>query len=180
MRNLVLTLVVCLLAAPFVFSQNNASLQGDFPFNETLHIVQQPAVNGMCGSSLVGPVSTAIYNDQGIWSFDGKGNVHMTDSGTFITSAMPTDASQVVPSAAECYGTYNLLDSSTVDFHYKCSLDHFVSYFQVHTTGRVTNTSILVEDWVTPDGKLEVTPYVYGNTVVGCSYVLENTTMSIK
>ena len=122
MRNFALTLATCLLSAPLVFCQNNASLKGDFPFNETLHIVQQPAVNGQCGSSLVGPVTTAIYNDQGIWSFDGKGNVHMTDSGTFMTVSTPNDASQVVPGAAECYGTYDLLNSSTVDFHYKCSL----------------------------------------------------------
>jgi hypothetical protein len=180
MRTFALALATCLLSVPLVFCQNNASLKGDFPFNETLHIVQQPAVNGQCGASLVGPVSTAIYNDQGIWSFDGKGNVHMTDSGTFMTVSTPTDASQVAPGAAQCYGTYNLLDSGTVDFHYKCSLDHFASYFQVHTTGRVTNTAILVEDWVKPDGTLEVTPYVYGTATVGCSYVLENTTISTK
>ncbi len=180
MQKLVLSLAVCLLSASSAYSQNNAKLKGDFPFNETLHIVQQPAVGGQCGASLVGPVSTAIYNDQGIWSFDGKGNVHMTDSGTFMTVSTPSDASQVVPGAAECFGTYNIVDSGIVDFHYQCSLDHFASYFQVHTTGRFTSTNILVEDWVKPDGSLEVTPYVYGNTVVGCSYVLENTTISIK
>lgn len=105
MQKLVLSLAVCLLSVPFAFGQNNAKLKGDFPFNETLHIVQQPAVGGQCGPSLVGPVSTAIYNDQGIWSFDGKGNVHMTDSGTFMTVSTPSDASQVVPGAAECFGT---------------------------------------------------------------------------
>lgn len=102
----------------------------------------------------------------------------MTDSGMFITVTPPTDASQVQPAAALCSGTYAMLDESTVDFHYTCSLDHGVSYFQVHTTGKVTNLNILVEAWNNPDGSLPVTPYIYGTTVVGCSYVAENTTIS--
>jgi hypothetical protein len=175
-----LLLVVCLMSVPFAFGKDNAKLKGDFPFVETLHIVQQPAVDGQCTSPLTGPVSEAIYNDQGIWSFDGKGNVHMKDSGTFITVNSPTDGSQIIAAAAECSGTYNVLSDDIVDFRYKCSLDHFASYFDVHTTGRFTATSILVQDWVKPDGTLEVTPYVYGSTVVGCSYVLENTTISMK
>jgi hypothetical protein len=158
---------------------SNSQLKGSFPFNETLHIVQQPAVNGACGTSLSGPVTSSIYNDHGIWSFDGKGNVTISDSGIFMLVNPPTDASQIIPAASLCSGTYNVLDSSTVDFHYNCSVDGGASYFQVHTTGYYTKSSILVESWNNPDGSLPVTPYVLGGAVVGCDYVLENTTISI-
>ncbi len=157
---------------------NPNRLKGDFPFNETIHIVQQPAVNGACGSSLSGPVTSSIITDTGIWSFDGKGHVKMHDSGIFILVNPPTDASQVQPEAAQCAGTYKLLDDTTVDFHYNCSTDNWTSYFVVHTTGKITPHNILVEAWDNPDGSLPVQPYVYGNTIVGCSYIGENTTIS--
>jgi hypothetical protein len=180
LRKFSLLVLVSFALGSVLVAQNAplSKLKGDFPFNETLHIVEQPAVGGVCGATLSGPVSMVIYNDTGIWSFDGKGNVHMTDSGMFINVVPPTDASQVTPAAATCSGTYAMLDESTVDFHYNCSLDHGASYFQVHTTGKVTNSNILVEAWVNPDGSLPVTPYIYGNTIVGCSYVGENTTIS--
>lgn len=173
-------LAVCLMLVPYSLSQNkNNKLKGDFPFNESITVVQQPASNGACPSVLTGPVSEAFVNDHGIWSFDGKGNVDIKDSGQFIAVNPPTDGSQVTPVNSHCVGTYNVLDDSTVDFHYNCSTDNFVSYFQVHTTGTFTKTNILVEAWNNPDGSLQVTPYVYGNTIVGCSYVLENTTVTI-
>ncbi len=178
MKKLTLLLAGCLLFAPALFAQHNNELKGNFPFNETIHVIQQPAVNGACGTSLSGPVSESIITDTGIWSFDGKGNVSIKDSGIFILVNPPTDASQVVPEAAQCVGTYNVLSKTVVDFHYKCSTDNFNSYFQVHTTGVITKTNILVEAWDNPDGSLPVTPYVYGNTIVGCSYIGENTVVS--
>ena len=179
MKNLCLLAVACLTCASMASAQKSAyNLKGNFPFNETIHIVEQAAVNGACGTSLTGPVTEAIINDTGTWSFDGNGNMTIHDSGAMITSNPPTDASQVVPEAADCVGTYNFLNANTVDLHYNCSLDHFTSYFVVHTTGKVTKSNILVEAWDNADGSLPVTPYVYGGVTVGCSYVLENTTVS--
>ena len=135
-------------------------------------------MNGACGTTLSGPVTEALVNDKGTWSFDGKGNVLILDSGMFISVNPPTDASEVAPVATTCKGTYQLLDKNTVDFHYNCSTDNFVSYFQVHTTGKITKSNILVEAWYNADGSLPVTPYVYGGTIVGCSYIGENTTIA--
>ena len=56
-----LALVGCIASAPCLFAQNESKLNGSFPFNETIHIVQQPAVGGACGTSLTGTVSTAVY-----------------------------------------------------------------------------------------------------------------------
>lgn len=173
-----LLLTGCLISAPMLLAQKNSDLKGNFPFNETIHIVQQAALNGACGNTLSGPVTSSIINDTGIWSFDGQGNVTIKDSGTFILSNPPTDASQVQPEAAICAGTYKLLDKDTVDFHYNCSTDNGASYFVVHTTGKITASNILVEAWNNPDGSLPVTPYVYGSTIVGCSYIAENTVIS--
>lgn len=41
-----LTLVGCLLPAPMLLAQHDSDLNGNFPFNETIHIVQQGAVGG--------------------------------------------------------------------------------------------------------------------------------------
>ena len=121
MEKLTLLLAGCLLSAPMLFAQHNSDLKGDFPFNETIHVIQQtnPPSGGACGATLTGPVTELIITDQGTWSFDGKGNVTIKDSGILITNNPPSDASQVVPEAAQCVGKYNLLDKSTVDFHYK-------------------------------------------------------------
>jgi hypothetical protein len=181
MKTIRVLFIGCLvLTAPLLFAQNNI-LNGNFPFNETITIVQQPAVNGACGTTLSGPVTSAFINDTGIWSFDGKGKVSITDSGLYITSNPPTDASQVVPEHASCSGTYSVSkDLSTVDFHYNCSTDGGISYFQVHTTGRITLTNILVEAWLNPDGSLPVIPYVYRGVIAGCSYLAEDTVVSLE
>src|ERR1035437_3296418 len=115
LRKFSLLVLVSFALGSVLVAQNAplSKLKGDFPFNETLHIVEQPAVGGVCGATLSGPVSMVIYNDTGIWSFDGKGNIHMTDSGMFINVVPPTDASQVTPAAATCSGTYAMLDEST-------------------------------------------------------------------
>jgi hypothetical protein len=177
MKRLGLLVIGCFMSAPMLFAQNYL-LNGSFPFNETITIVQQPAVKGACGKTLSGPVSEAVIYDTGIWSFDGKGHVSIKDSGMFITVNPPTDASQVTPEAAKCEGTYEVLNRSTVDFHYDCSTDNGVSYFKVHTTGKITPTNILVEAWDNPDGSLPVIPYVYKGAIVGCSYLGENTVIS--
>jgi hypothetical protein len=173
----------CLLPASLLLAQEpnflNKELNGTFPFNETIHIIQQDAVGGSCGSSLSGPVSEAIINDQGSWNFDGKGNTTINDHGIEITSNPPTDASQVVAEAANCKGTYNVVDPSTVNLHYKCSTDNWVSYFDVHSVGKITPFNILVEVALNPDGTPGVSPYVYEGVTVGCSNVLENTTVSL-
>ena len=172
----------CMTLTSFAFAQNpnNKKLKGDFPFNETVHIVQQAAVNGACGNTLQGPVTSSIVNDTGIISLDGKGNLMIKDSGTFILSNPPTDAAQVAPVATACSGAYSVSDDNIVDFHYNCSPDGGASYFKVHTKGRLTRTLLLMEAWDNPDGSLPVTPYIVGNAVVGCSYLAENTVVSLS
>ncbi|MGA2535127.1 MAG: hypothetical protein ABSF53_03860 [Terracidiphilus sp.] len=176
-KTLRLALVACLMPAPMLLAQKE--LKGSFPFNETIHIVQQAATDGKCGTSLSGAVSSAIINDTGIWTFDGNGHMTIADHGAEITVNPPTDASQVVAEAAECKGSYSWLDKSTLDLHYRCSLDHFVSYFQVHSIGKVTPFNILVEVAANPDGTPGVSPYIYKGETVGCSNVLENTVVSL-
>jgi len=182
LKKISLLLAGCLIFAPMLFAQHNGDLKGDFPFNETIHVIFQtnPPVGGACGTTLTGPVTEAIITDTGIWSFDGKGHVNIKDSGIFISPNPPTDASQVTPEAATCKGTYNLLDKSTVDFHYNCTTDNFNTSFQVHTTGKITKSNILVEAWDNPDGSLPVTPLVLGtgSTALACTYIGENTTIS--
>jgi hypothetical protein len=178
MRLAHLSLVMCLMSAPAIFAQDNGDLRGSFPFNETIHVVQQAAVNGACGTSLSGPVSSSIINDTGIWTFDGRGHMSVEDHGIEITQNPPTDASQVVGEAALCKGTYQVLDRRTVDLRYQCSLDNYVSYFQVHSIGSITPTNILVTVANNPDGSPAVTPYIYAGVTVGCSYVVENTVVS--
>lgn len=158
---------------------SDADLKGSFPFNETIHIVQQAAVNGACGTSLSGPVTSSIINDTGTWTFDGKGNMSIVDAGVLIGTNPPTQASQVVGQAAQCYGTYHLLSKDMVDLHYNCSLDKGVSYFKVHSMGRITPFNILVNTVNNADGTPGVTPYIYGSAVVGCAYVAENTVVSL-
>lgn len=121
---------------------NPNRLKGDFPFNETIHIVQQPAVNGTCGSSLSGPVTSSIITDTGIWSFDGKGHVKMHDSGIFILVNPPTDASQVQPEAAQCAGTTNCWMTQRWIF--------------TTTAQQTTGRAIL---WCTPRGRSRRTTY---------------------
>jgi hypothetical protein len=169
----------CLLPAPMLLAQHNSDLKGNFPFNETIHIVQQPASGGKCGVSLSGPVSTALYNDTGYWFFDGKGNMSAQDHGVFVTVFPPTDASQVTGAAASCKGTYTIPEAGKVYLHYKCSLDNWISYFDVHSLGHLTGTTLLVETMSNSDGSPGVTPYVYNGATVGCSTVLENTTVSL-
>jgi len=184
LKTITLLLAAHLLFAPMVLAQHNNDLKGNFPFNETIHVIFQtnPPVNGACGATLSGPVTEAIITDTGIWSFDGKGNVTINDSGIFINPNPPTDASQVTPEGALCKGTYNVLDKSTVDFHYNCTTDNFATSFQVHTTGRITKSNILVEAWTNPGPppSLPVTPLVLGtgNTALACNYIGENTTIS--
>jgi hypothetical protein len=172
----------CLLPGSLLFAQDNRLnqiLQGSFPFNETIHIVQQAAVDGKCGTSLSGPVTESIINDQGMLTFDGKGGIKIEDKGEEITLNPPTDGSQVVGEAALCKGTYNLLDRHTVDLHYNCSLDHFASYFAVHSTAKLTDFNLLMKTALNSDGTPGVFPYVFNGVTVGCSYVVENTTASL-
>ena len=184
MKKCTLLLVVCLMFAPMVLAQHLNDLKGDFPFNETIHVIFQSnaPVNGTCGATLTGPVTESVITDTGIWSFDGKGHVSIKDSGIFINPNPPTDAGQVTPEEALCTGTYNLLDKTTVDFHYNCSTDNFGTSSKVHTTGKITKSNILVEAWTLPGppASLPVTPLVLGtgNTALACTYIGENTTIS--
>jgi hypothetical protein len=172
----------CITMTSFAFAQNrnNKQLKGDFPFNETVHIIQQAAVNGACGKTLQGPVTSSIINDTGIISFDGKGNLTSKDSGIFILSNPPTDSTQVEPAVEACSGTYSVSNDNIVDLHYNCSPDGGASYFKVHTKGRFTRTLLLMEASANPDGSQPVNSYIVGNTVVGCSYLAENTVVSLS
>ncbi len=100
------------------------------------------------------------------------------DSGSSTTVFPPTQAEQVVPVTTSCTGKYTMLDSSTVDMHYSCTQDKGASHFVVHTTGAVTPFNILVEARNNPDGSLNITPYLVGDTIVACTYAAENTIIS--
>jgi len=157
---------------------NPNRLKGDFPFNETLQIVTGPAVNNACGETISGPATQSVLTNTGIWSFDGAGHVSILDQGMLVP-VPTTDASQVTPSVASCSGTYALLDADTVDFHYDCSVAPGV-FFRVHTTGKITKSNVLVAVYHRPDGSLDVTPFYVNNTIVACTYVAENTVISLK
>jgi hypothetical protein len=171
-----LLVVACLATTMLAQNTNPNRLKGDFPFNETLQIIIGGTQGGSCPNVLTGPVSQSTLTNTGIWSFDGKGNVSIVDQGMLV-QIPSTDASQVTPSNAVCTGTYALLDADTVDFHYNCSTVPG-TYFQVHTTGKITPNNILVAVYHRPDGSLDVAPFYAGNTIVACTYVAENTVIS--
>jgi hypothetical protein len=157
------------------------TLKGDYPFNETIHIVQQPAINRACPTSaanLTGSVTSSVLIDAGVFSFDGKGNVNIKDRGVLWLASQVTDASQIVPAETNCVGNYNFLDAVTLDFHYKCSSDNFASYFVVHATGKVTPFNILVEVPHNGDGSLPVSPFVRGGYIASCAVVGQATVIS--
>jgi len=171
-----LLLIACLATTMFAQNTNPNRLKGDFPFNETLQIIIGGTQGGSCPNVLTGPVTQSTLTNTGIWSFDGKGHVNIVDQGMLV-QVPSTDASQVTPSNAVCSGTYNLLDADTVDFHYNCSTVPG-TFFQVHTTGKITQNNILVAVYHKPDGTLDVAPFYAGNTIVACTYVAENTVIS--
>jgi hypothetical protein len=159
------------------------SLNGDYPFNETIRIAQQPATDGACPTSaakLAGPVAASWIVDTGVWSFDGKGNMRIRDSGLKWLADPISNASQIVPVETNCVGTYEVLNETTVDFRYKCTEDEFASYFLVHTIGKMTPYNILVEGAKNGDGSIEVMPFVRGGSVVGCAVIGEDTVVARK
>jgi hypothetical protein len=182
MRKLTIVALSSLTLSTASLAQSSVNaLKGDFPFNETIHIIQQPAINRSCPTSaanLTGSVSSSVLIDTGIFSFDGKGNLNIKDSGMLWPESQPLDPSQIVPVETSCTGTYNFLDATTVDLHYKCSSDNFASYFVVHTTGKVTQSNILVEVPHNSDGSLQVSPFVRGGYIASCAVVGENTVIS--
>lgn len=156
------------------------SLIGDYPFNETIQIARQPAIDETCPQSaadLAGPVTTSFVVDTGIWSFDGEGKVTIKDRG-MLWSGPTTTISQITPNLSDCEGNYDWLDSTTIDLHYKCTTDNFASYSVVHTTGKVTPNNILVEVPLNSDGSLPIIPFVSGGHIVACTVVTENTVIS--
>ena len=179
----ILFVCACLALPATLHAQSNGSrgveeLRGTFPFNETINFTQQPAVNGSCGATLSGPVSSAQLTDTGTFTFDGRGGMSIQDAGTSTTVFPPTDASQVIPVSTSCTGTYTMLDEATVDMHYSCTQDKGASHFIVHTTGAVTPSTILLEARNNADGTPNITPYVVGEVTVGCSIAAENTVIS--
>jgi hypothetical protein len=86
----------------------------------------------------------------------------------------------VAPVATACSGAYGVSAHNIVDLHYNCSSDGGASYFKVHTKGRFTRTLLLMEASANPDGSQPVNSYIVGNTVVGCSYLAENTVVSLS
>ena len=171
-----LLVIACLSTAVFAQNTNPKRLNSNFPFNETLQIVIGSTQNGSCQNVLSGPVTHSTLTNTGIWSFDGAGNVKIVDQGVLM-QVPSTDASQVTPSHAVCTGTYALLDADTVDFRYNCSTVPG-TYFQVHTTGKITPNNILVADYLRPDGTVDISPFYVGNNIVSCVYVAENTVIS--
>ena len=166
----------------------NASLKGTFPFNETIIAgIAGPPASGPCptdGAQLTIVQQFSLTN-QGTWSFDGVGHVHMDDTGVSVT--VNSGASPLIQagySEAHCDGTYQVQSNSTVSMDYICSVPAAGGQvqFDVHAVGVVAAHMIQVAVPPAPGGKARVTPVHFASTagrvLIGCSIVGENTTIA--
>ena len=171
---------------------SNASLKGTFPFNETIiaGIAPVPSSSGgVCptdGAQLTITQHFSLTN-QGQWSFDGVGKVHMDDTGVSVT-VTPGAPSLLAAgySEAHCDGTYQVQDKSTVSMDYICSVpqpDGSQVQFDVHAVGVISAHMIQVAVPPAPGKKARVTPVhlatTSGRALIACSIVGENTTIAI-
>jgi len=174
----------------------NASVKGTYPFNETIIAGVATPVAGVCPAATPGQPYPNVYQqlsltNQGTWSFDGKGNVKMDDTGVeVLVPGAGTHPVDVMYSEAHCKGTYQVNANSTIDFHYYCSVPqpgNFWVTFDVTAKGIITPHTILVAVPPAPNATARVTPVYFGSneysingaSLVGCSVVGENTTISL-
>jgi len=196
MQQLQLTLVAATLVvlgatvAAQADGPSNASLKGTFPFNETIIAGIGPVPSGgQCptdGAQLAITQHFSLTN-QGTWAFDGRGHVHMDDTGVSVTvNATTTPLLAAGYSEAHCDGTYQVQDKSTVSMDYICSVpqpDGSQVQFDVHAVGVISAHMIQVAVPPAPGKKARVTPVHLANTsgrfLIACSIVGENTTIAI-
>jgi hypothetical protein len=172
----------------------NSSVKGTFPFNETIiaGIASVDQTTGKCPNLL--PSYPNVFQqlsltNQGTWSFDGAGHVHMDDTGVQVVVPGAGSPANTTYSEAHCDGTYDVKPDSTIAFHYYCSVPagpgNYIT-FDVHAKGVISKTMIQVAVPSAGPNQLQVTP-VYtgpnvssldGATLYGCSVVGENTTIA--
>lgn len=117
-----------------------------------------------------------------MWTFDGAGNLTISDNGILTTLPGQSQFTDVSASHADCSGTYQLMADDSVDMHYNCSVaGGIVQFADIHTVGRITNGVILVASPNTPDGKPVIGPQylVLGGArqLLACIITAENTTI---
>ena len=182
-------------------SVSNASIKGTFPFNETIIAgISAPGGSNLCDAAPDAYEQFSLTN-QGLWTFDGSGHVHMDDTGVSVVVEKNPPTPPAAPvtiqsgySEAHCDGTYQVQGDSTVEMDYICAVpagpDHAVQ-FDVHAHGVITPHIIQVAVPPAGPGAMRQTPIYYAYTPngnwtykgsrgqIGCGVVGENTTIVI-
>jgi len=155
----------------------NATLKGTYPFNETLIGVTAPATGSTCPQTLApGTVSgTLQVTDQGLWTFDGAGNMEANDTGVLVTTPGTGEPADVSASVASCGGTYHVNANNTVDMAYVCSLAGGYVQFVVQSHGVLTPVNMLVAIPPAAGGLTRVLSEYVGGVLAACAVVGENT-----
>ncbi len=120
--------------------------------------------------------------NRGTWTFDGKGNLSISDDGVLTILPGSSQFLDVSPSHADCSGTYNVLPDNSVDMNYACAVAGGAIVFdKIHAVGRLTSAVMLVAVPNSPDGQLVLGPqyFVSGSTrtLIACTITAENTTI---
>jgi hypothetical protein len=159
----------------------NASLKGTFPFNETIIGVTAaaPANGAPCPQTLAANSVTSelAITNQGMWTFDGAGNVNISDTGVLVTTPGAGEAADVTASAASCGGTYHVNNDNTVDMAYTCGLANGYVQFIVQAHGVITPTNILVAIPPAAGGQERVLSELVGGKLAACAVIGENTNL---
>ena len=166
-------------AASHADGGGNASLKGTFPFNETIIGVSAPATGGTCPQTLApGTVTSELsITNQGMWTFDGKGNVDINDTGVLITTPGTGEPADVSASAASCGGTYHVNNDNTVDMAYTCGVAGGFVQFVVQAHGVITPTNMLVAIPPGAGGQERVLKEYVGGALAACAVIGENTNL---
>jgi hypothetical protein len=157
----------------------NATMKGVFPFNETIIGVTAPATGPTCPQTLAaGSVTSQLQlTNQGEWTFDGKGNLSIVDTGVLVTSPGTGEAADVAASMANCSGTYKVNADHTVDMAYTCGLAGGYVQFIVQSRGLLSPTNMLVAIPPAAGGQTRVLQELVGGNLAACAVIGENTNM---
>ena len=160
-------------------SSGNASLKGTFPFNETIIGVSAPATGATCPQTLAsGSVTSELaITNQGMWTFDGNGNVNISDTGVLVTTPGTGEPADVTASAASCGGTYHVNNNNTVDMAYTCGIANGYVQFVVQAHGIITPNNILVAIPPGAGGQERVLSEYVGGNLAACAVIGENTNL---
>jgi hypothetical protein len=167
-------------------SESNAALKGSYPFNETIIGAVSPASPGQtaCGQTLTNPVAQQLtLTNQGIWTFDGKGNLEINDTGVLTVTPGTNQYMDVSYSAASCAGTY-AVSGNKVSMKYTCGVAGGVVQFDVIALGLITPSSILVAVPPAAGNTMRIVPEYFAaggaRTLIACTVIGENTHIALK